>query len=189
LYAITFSAWAEANFSKIVHTPYGFSVNEISQILLRRDRNGVSSGWKKAVELGLQHLSAQRGSFGPNARRRLERAIDAHVFEPSVLRNKLAHGQWVVALNQANDAIQSEITEEVGRLSITLIDGWIACHRELAGVVETLIESPKRTFARDWHGFVVSLEERMGEAARRTLADHVVTIRRRPISRGRAEDA
>ncbi len=30
--ALVFSAWAEARFSKLIHTPYGFDLNEIRQI-------------------------------------------------------------------------------------------------------------------------------------------------------------
>jgi hypothetical protein len=178
LYAITFCAWAEANFSKVIHTPYGFTIDEIAQINVRK-RNGISLGWKKAVELGLRYLSAQRGSFKPNAHRKLEHAIDKHVCEPSVLRNKLAHGQWAVALNRTNDAIEPGITSQIGKLNITVIDGWLACHRELAHLVETLIESQKRAFPRDWYAVVLKLGESMDEAARRNLADHVAKMRQK----------
>ena len=110
-YALLFCAWAEANFSKVLHTPYGFEVDEIEQVK-RAKGNGIAPAWKKAVELGLRHLEAKRGSFRPNARKKLYELIDSHVFDPSLLRNKLAHGQWVVALNRENNALQEDLTKD-----------------------------------------------------------------------------
>jgi hypothetical protein len=135
VYALLFCAWAEANFSKVIHTPYGFSLDEIAQVKKAKS-NGIGNAWKKSVELGLRHLDTTRGSFGPNAQRKLETAIDDYVFDPSVLRNKLAHGQWVVALNSDNDAIQEEHTATLAKLDLVIIDGWVVGHDLLAGVVE-----------------------------------------------------
>jgi hypothetical protein len=176
LYAVSFCAWAEATFSKVVHTPYGFSIDEIRQIHAAKS-NGIAAAWKKAVELGIRHLDAKRGSFQPNTRLRLNRAIDAHVFDPSLLRNKLAHGQWYVALYRNNDNINAELTALIQDLDIVAIDGWRFCHQHLAQMVETLIESPKKTFVRDWWGAIVRLDEEMKQASQRTLADHIASLK------------
>jgi hypothetical protein len=117
LYALLFCGWAEANFSKVIHTPYGFNLDEIGQVQAAK-ADGIGAAWKKSVQLGLRHLDAKRGSFKPNALQKLEAAIEAHVFDPSVLGNKLAHGQWVIALNRANDAIQEEHTTRIKELDI-----------------------------------------------------------------------
>lgn len=176
IYALLFCAWAEANFSKVIHTPHGLDLDEIAQVQAAKDA-GIGPAWKKCVELGLRHLDVKRGSFKPNARKKLEEAIDAHVFDPSVLRNKLAHGQWIIALNRDNDAVQGELTKTIEDLDVVKISGWLACHELLAGLVEHLIESPKKAFMRDWHEYVINLEERMSEAELMTLADHVARLR------------
>ena len=137
IYALLFCAWAEANFSKVLHTPHGFDLIEIAQVQTVKQTNGIAEAWKTAVQLGLRHLDAQRGSFRPNAKLRLDAAVDAHVFDPSLLRNKLAHGQWVIALNRDNDAVQQELTARINGLDIVQIDGWITAHERLAGLVET----------------------------------------------------
>lgn len=175
VYALLYCAWAEANFSKLVHTPYGFDLDEIAQVQAAK-ANGITAAWKKCVQLGLRHLDAKRGSFKPNARQRLEAAIDAHVFDPSVLRNKLAHGQWVIALNHDNDAVQDEYTTKMKELDLVKIGGWIAGHELLAGLVEHLIESPKKAFMRDWYEYVVNLEHEMIETERKTLKEHVARL-------------
>lgn len=185
IYALLFCGWAEANFSKIIHTPYGFELDEIAQIQ-REKGNGIGEAWKKAVELGLRHLDAQkRGSFQPNARKKLNDAINAHVFDPTLLRNKLAHGQWMTALNRDNDRVQQDLTDKISQLTIIDVMAWVKAHELLAHMVETLIESPKKSFMRDWYAYVVEIEAQMDEAERRTLAEHVCRLKsktaRRPI--------
>ena len=180
LYAITFCAWAEANFSKVVHTPYGFNLDEIRQIHSAK-ASGIASAWKKAVELGVRHLDARRGNFRPNALQRLERAIDKHVFDPSLLRNKLAHGQWVQALNRDNDEINADLTRQIFELDIVKVDGWLSCHKNLAHMVETLIESPKKAFVRDWWLAVEELDNAMENASSRSLVDHIAKLKAKDI--------
>lgn len=175
VYALLFCAWAEANFSKVIHTPYGFDLDEITQIQ-RAKTNGIAAAWKTCVQLGLRHLDAKRGNFTPNARQTLEAAIDAHVCDPSVLRNRLAHGQWVIALNHNNDAVQEEYTTKMKELDLVKISGWIAGHELLADLVEHLIESPKKAFMRDWYEYAVGLEREMIDAERKTLKEHVTRL-------------
>jgi len=183
IYSVLFCAWAEANFSKVVHTPYGFSVDEIQQINSEKSK-GIAEGWRKAVQFGIGHRRASQGNFAPNAHLRLERAIDRYVFDQSVLRNKLAHGQWVVALNRENNTPNPQLTKLIADLDRTRIDGWRSCHEGLARMVETLIESPERTFVRDWWSAVVKLDADMEEAARRTLECHILALKAKDARTG-----
>jgi hypothetical protein len=172
VYTLLFCAWAEANFSKVLHTPHGFDLDEIAQVQVAKVL-GIREAWKKSVQLGLRHLDVKRGNFLPNARKKLDAAIDAHVFDPSLLRNKLAHGQWVTALNRNNDAIQMDITNKIAKLDVVGVGGWIEGHKLLTGLVENSIESPNKTFMRDWYDHVTQLEGKMIEAEGRTLQEHV----------------
>ena len=184
IYALLFCGWAEANLSKILHTPYGFELDEIEQVKAEKDRNGIQEAWKRCVALGLRHLSAQRGSFRPNAQQMLESLINSHVFEPARLRNKMAHGQWEIALNRECTAVNVEMTREISLLNIVVIDSWIRIHELLAGAVETLIESPKKAFVRDWYVFVVDLEQKMIAAETRTLTDHITKLKSKDAASG-----
>ena len=179
-YAVAFCAWAEANFSKVIHTPYGFNIDEIHQINLAKV-NGIGPAWKKAVEIGIRHLDARRGSFQPNTRQTLERAIDAYVFDPSLLRNKLAHGQWITALNRDNSDTNAEFTTLICELDLIKVDGWRVCHLQLANTVEMLIESPKKTFVRDWWKAVQDLKDNIESARSRTLAEHVAILKDKDV--------
>lgn len=179
MYALMFCGWSEAFFSKILHTPHGFSLEEIEQVNTAKEL-GISAAWKKCVSLGLRHIDPKRGSFKPNAQQKLSNIIDTYVFDPSVLRNKLAHGQWATALNRPNTSLNTELTHEIQRLNIVTIDGWRTGHTILAESVEHLIESPKKAFIVNWYEFVETVEKQVKEAANRTLDEHI-----KRLSKGR----
>ncbi|WP_189381883.1 hypothetical protein [Gemmobacter nanjingensis] len=185
-YALIFCSWAEANFSKIIHTPYGFEIDEIRQIQEAKGE-GIASAWKKAVDLGLRHLDAKRGSFQPNTKKKLFEVIDRHVFDPSLCRNKLAHGQWTVALNRQNDAIQADLTAQIAALDIVRVSSWIRGHELMAEAVEALIESPRKAFMRDWYQYVVELEAAIIAAEQRTLQQHVQKLIAKDVRTGARE--
>jgi hypothetical protein len=183
IYALLFCAWAEANFSKVLHTPYGLEIDEIEQIQAAK-AGGIAAAWKKCVQLGLRHLDVKSGSFKPNAQQKLEEIIDAHVFDPSLLRNKLAHGQWVIALNRDSDAIQNDLTAKIRALDVVAISAWLDGHRLLAELVEHLIESPKKAFIRDWYQYVIDIESQILASEQRTLQEHIKRLRAKDQATG-----
>ena len=175
IYALTFCSWAEANFSKVLHTPYGFSLSEIAQVQAAK-ANGIAMAWKKCLHLGLRHLDARRGSFLPNTKKKIESLVDLYVFDPASIRNKLAHGQWVIALNRTNEAVNKELTEKLLHLDLVKIERWISGHLILSSAVETLIESPNRAFMRDWNIFVADIEEQFSNVNQRTIEIHIANL-------------
>ena len=169
VYAQTFCSWAEANFSKVIHTPHGFTLSEISEVKRAWSSKGLAEGWHKAVQLGLRKVPAQRSNFVPNARQTVERLIKHYVREPTLIRNKIAHGQWMTALNRTNSAVNQELTVSLTALNVVDIERWHGGHARLAAIVESLIESPERTFARDYWPQLVELERYAAEADAWTL--------------------
>lgn len=185
IYALLYCSWSEAAFSKTLHTPYGFDLSEIQQVQAAK-RSSVADGWKKSVELGLRHLQVQQGSFKPNAKQKLFRLIDRHISDPSKLRNKLAHGQWAIALNRSNEAVNDELTQQIIGLDIVKIDAMMTGHTLLSNLVEHLIESPTKAFMRDWYQYVVRIEEDILASEGRTIAEHSSRLKRKmPPSRSR----
>lgn len=183
VYALLFCTWAEANFLKVIYTPHALDLDEIEQIKVAK-HNSIPAAWKKTVQLGLRHLNARRGSFQPNAKKKLESLIDTHVMDPSLLRNKLAHGQWAIALNRENTAINQNVTANLAALDIVKVAGWIEVHTMLAHLVETLLESPQRTFTRDWFADAVKLGERMSEIEKLTLTEHIARMKAKDATTG-----
>ncbi|WP_439539991.1 hypothetical protein [Sphingomonas sp.] len=176
VYAQTFCSWAEANFSKVIHTPKGFTLAELAEVKRTWSDRSLADGWNKAVQLGLRKVPAQRSGFLPNARQTIERLIDKYVRDPALIRNKIAHGQWSTALNRSNTNINQELTTAINSLNIVDIERWHGGHTRLAGIVESLIESPERTFSRDYWPQLIDLEQYTTETATWTLEARVTAL-------------
>lgn len=183
---LVYSAWSEALFSKIIHTPYGFNHDEIQQIKKTHMENGISEGWKKCVELGLRRIaSSPRSNYLPNIQRKLLQILDEFVFAPSKLRNKIAHGQLKVALNRKNTAVNQDMTEEITNLDVVSVTMWFDVQWQLSQIIEALIESPDRAFHRDYWEMIDRLENYLGETKDYCLEDKIMLLKRKPVTIGR----
>lgn len=103
--ALLFCAWAECNFSKMIHTPHGLDLADIEVIKRVVANEGIAAGWKKCLEIALSYSQGHNSGFLANAEQKLSRIVDRFVTEPALLRNKIAHGQWFHALNRENTAV------------------------------------------------------------------------------------
>lgn len=153
LMALLFCAWSEANLSKLIHTPYGFELSEIDDIKSAWRLN-IEAAWLKTIELGLAKVSTPP----PNASQKLRNLVRDFVVEPAGIRNRVAHGQWLVALNSRGTNLNSDLTGELARLSIVNIQVWFRSFTLLSEVVEALIESPESAFHRDFATKLSELE-------------------------------
>jgi len=118
LLALLYSALSEAQFLQIVYTSLGeksgsgFTISEIETIKKEKDCNGITEGWKLMIELALKKVGDwEKNSDLQNRRQTIYRIIDEYIKEPSILRNKVAHGQWLIAFNKENTKINTEITK------------------------------------------------------------------------------
>ncbi len=183
--ALVFCAWVEANFSKLIHTPHGFTLDEIEQIKRENSRSrSVESAWQKAVELGLRYIeSSPKSNFLPNRKQEMLRLVQTHVVEPSLLRNKIAHGQWEKALNRESTAVNEEVTVAIHKLDVITLDRWFKTHQYLAQIIEALIESPNMTFHRDYWHHVTKLNEYLEETQDWTLEQKREQLSHKPEKR------
>lgn len=179
MYALLYCSWVEANFSKTIHTPYGFDLDEIEQVKIAQ-KTSVGEGWKKCVALGIRHLDARRGNFSPNVAQKLSRLIETYVVDPSVIRNKLAHGQWRIALNRENSSVNHDLTRDISLINVVEIEKRIYCQKKLTDLVESLIETPDKMFIRDWYNTVSQIEAELLERSKYTLDGHVAILRKKP---------
>ncbi len=176
LLALIYCALAEAMFSKLLHTPSALPLDYVEQIKAHAHKDGVKAGWLKCLELAMDPVD-RTGSHAPNVRQRVSRLIEKYVFDPSLLRNKLAHGQWQVALNRANDEINSDVTEE---LSTTDVVEWYRrkfALEKLVAIFEDIIESPQKAHHRDYWCHITELEEGESELANWTFDKKVQQLR------------
>lgn len=177
LLALVYCALAEATFSKLIHTPKGLSLNEIEQVKVATRSDGVKSGWVKCVQLGMRSVQGVKSNHGPNVEQRLDRLIDQFIFDPSLLRNKLAHGQWSIALNRENDAVNRALTAELADIDVIVLYRRKSALQSLAAIVEDIIESPNRAHHRDYWGHLNKFEQEQQELAKWTLAGKLTQLK------------
>lgn len=174
--ALIYCAWTEAVFSKLIHTPYGFDLDEIGQIKIAQ-RASIVNAWNKCIELALAKVGRRDGSYIPNIRQRLQRLINEYIETPSLIRNKIAHGQWVCALNRENTSKNNELTFKIADLDIVKLDILKQAFQGTADIVEAMIESPERAFHRDYWPLLTKLEEQLQESQRHTLTEKIARLK------------
>jgi len=158
-----YCAYAEALFSKTIHTPYGLSINEIEQIKTISSRYGISFGWKKCFELAISKVDGDRSSDKPNALKKINSLIDSYIVEPHGIRNKIAHGQWKKTLNRENTKLNNEITLKIQNLNIINLYRNKEAFESLQKILEDMIESPNKSYRKNYWVHITEFEEKQKE--------------------------
>ena len=174
--ALNYCALAEAKFSKLLHTPYGLELGFISQIKSATHSRGVKAGWEKCVELTLKSVPAGPSNHPANVRQKLLDYIERYIFDPSQLRNKLAHGQWVKALNRENTALNILTTNEIETLDVVELYRKKIALDKLSFIIEDLIESPEKAHFNSYWAHVTELDQHLQEMERWTFAKKTESV-------------
>lgn len=183
--ALIFCAWAEASFSKIIHTPHGFTLSEISQIKKSLQEKGIVKGWEKCINLAMSKNAAKKSNFTPNARKSLIDEVKNYIEEPSLIRNKIAHGQWVEPLNRANSDINADIRNDLQSLDVVKIEMWFDCQKILAEIIELLIESPNKAFMQSYWQLIGKINDTRTRRVNWTPESKTAKLRAIPPRRNR----
>lgn len=169
LLALIYCAFAEALFSKLLHTPPGLALDEIQQVKDVASRAGVKDGWLKCTELAIRRIDGAKSNHSHNVRKKLGALIDRYIFDPSLIRNKLAHGQWSVALNRDNTSVNEDLTKSIKEHSVVELYRRKHALEHLASILEDIIESPNKAHRRDYWSHLTRLEEEQEEFDRWTF--------------------
>ncbi len=183
LLAFVYCALAESIFSKLMHNPHAFDWGEIEQIKAESRERGVREGWRKAVQLAMSRVDAQNTGYLQNVTQTINRIIDEYIFDPSILRNKIAHGQWVNALNRENSSVNQDLTNDINQLDVVELYRRKEALATLASIVEDVIKSPNRAHQRDYWTYLVGLEEKHKEMRSWTVQKKIDQIREKTSHR------
>ena len=158
VYASTYSTWLESCLSKIIHTMDGFCDDEILQI--KRESN-IEGKWEKTVELTFRKFNrTKRGNEVPNKIQQIHRLIDKYIISPSLIRNKVMHGQWEVALNRENTKVNAQLSQEIQNLSAVEVYKWHFISFRIIKIIEDLIKSnPQKDNWAHYKDYHVLLQE------------------------------
>ncbi len=176
LLAVIYCAFAEVAFSKLIHTPKGLTIGEIEQIKAS-GRAGVKFGWVKCAELSVRRIDGTKHNHRPNVLQTLKKLIEEFIYDSSLIRNKLAHGQWHIALNSENTAVNQQLTQDVGGLTVVELYRRHYSLEKLAAIIEDLIESPNRAHRRDYWAHLTELERKHQEVSAWTMEEKTAQLR------------
>ncbi len=177
LLALIYCALAEALFSKLIHNHHSFTSDEIGQIKSALSSGGVKDAWNRCIELCLRKIPASKSNHPHNVRQKLTAIIDEHIHEPSLLRNKIAHGQWSLALNRDNTKQNPDITNEIQKLSVVELERRKDALIMLNVIVKDLVESPTKAHHRDYWSYLCKLECEQKSKAIWTIQERITRLK------------
>ncbi len=155
LLALLYSAWSEAQFLQIAYTPHAFMPSEIAKIRKEKADLGIERAWEYMLTEAVRKVGSTANS--KDLRDRLHTLIDLvakYIGPPARIRNRVAHGQWIVALNSESTAENVELTKQISELDPVLIEKQFEVHQHMGAIVRDLVQSPKMGFHKHyWTNF------------------------------------
>ncbi len=185
LLALLYCAWSEAQFIQIIYTPSCFSSSEIRSI---KDTRGIAKGWKKMVNIAIQKVNfSEMSSDLQEKKDKLIEIIDEYIDKPHQLRHKIAHGQWVYALNRDNDARDPNLTSDLDQLDYIQIWKQFEVHQYLGSIIRDLVQSPNKGFNNNYLSNITQLENYLDKTTDWNIATRKEILLLKPI-RGKTEN-
>ena len=174
--SLVFCAYSEATFLKLIHTDNKFSSDEINQIK-KSGNSSVVNGWKKCLELAIAKIDSKASNHVPNVAQRSLDLIEEYIEEPSLIRNKIAHGQWHTALNRNNTKINNHLTKKIKNLTVIDLTRYKAAFDSISIILEDIIESPNYAHWKFYWTHVTKFESEQKKMSKYTLADKTKTLK------------
>ena len=176
--ALVFCAYTEANFSKLIHTPYGLNTHEISQVKKAQKRSIVKA-WKECLRVSAKKIQSKRSNHIPNLIQETNRLITSYIEEPSLIRNKVAHGQWAISLNSDNTKINDDLTQNVKNLTVVDLYRFKAAFDKLNAILEDIIESPNKAHWKFYWAHITEFDQEQERLKKHTVAGKIAQIKRK----------
>jgi putative ubiquitin-RnfH superfamily antitoxin RatB of RatAB toxin-antitoxin module len=173
--ALLYCALSEAQFLQIVYTPKGFTFSEIEQI---KNKRSIAESWELMIDLAMNKVgnwNCNNDLF--NRRNRIQEIIKTYIKNPQEIRNKIAHGQWIHALNSKSTKENVNTTTSINELNVVTITIWFIVHQYLAYIVRDLVQSPKRGFHHNYWVHLVELEEFLVKSKSWSIENKIDRIR------------
>lgn len=177
LYSLLYSALSEAQFTQILHTPFGFSHSEILNI-----QNGRSlvDRWNFMLDLALLKVGDWTTNRDLETRRKfLMETISEYIKKPQELRNKIAHGQWIHSMNNSITNENVDTTNRITNLNVVTISIWFNVHQYLCYIVRDLIQSPQKSFHNNYWINLTNLELFLIKSNKWTLEKKIIDLKKK----------
>lgn len=179
--SLLYSALSEAQFVQILYTPHGFREAEIRQI---QNERAIFKKWKLMVDIALTKVGDYRTRPDLSIKRdKLRAIIEEYIEKPQLLRNKIAHGQWLHALNNPMTGENPDTTNGILNLNVVEVSKWFETHQYLCFIVRDLIQSPSKGFHNNYWVNYINLEGFLLKSNSWTLEKRIDDIKRKYINR------
>jgi hypothetical protein len=137
----------------LINTPYGFEQSFIDEINAQKN---LEEKWEKCIKLAFKRLEDRAQDKMVNAgeiankKQWLKDILDQYIIKPSQIRNKIAHGQWSVCLNNECSRVNQDSTDIIKELDYVKLDRLFTIYEKYQQCIEDIIESPKAHY-RDYY--------------------------------------
>lgn len=157
LLALTYSAWSEAQFSQIIYTPDSFSQTEIDEILNVKKSGGIIDGWKRLIKVSINKVRVSPLERDEK-QTELNYYLDRYIFKQSQMRNKIAHGQWVNAIEDTEERT-IDFNQRLRALNVVDIMIEFKVHTTLGKIIRDLVQSPNKGFSQNYNKNITDLTD------------------------------
>lgn len=178
LLSMVFCAYAEASFSKLIHTPYGFNGSEINKIKSAQDQSIVRA-WNECLRIATNKIPSKRSNHVPNIIREIKNLITAYIEEPSHIRNKIAHGQWLIALNSENTKINQDLSGKINNVTVIDLMKYKAAFERLSSIIEDIVESPEKAHFNYYWQHISDFHDDQKEMSTWTLTEKIKRLKQK----------
>ncbi|CAA6813072.1 MAG: Unknown protein [uncultured Sulfurovum sp.] len=216
LLALAYSAWSEAQFIQIIYTPNAFTTNEINSMLKVK---GIFDKWKKLINYSFDKIERynfiekeksiqllkdnnQTNQVGrlcqefkeeklliQEKKNKLLLLLQKYIEEPSRIRNKIAHGQWIHPLDDSeiknglpNATLKEDINlkKKLNELNPISIMREFEVHTTLGKIIRKLIESQSKGFTEKYNLYMNELEKYLEKTESYTMDIKRERLRNKP---------
>ncbi len=108
--------------------------------------HNLEEKWVKCVNLAFNRLNITNLGEVANKKQTLNRLMQEYIIKPSLIRNKVTHGQWIYCLNSDCTKINQNTITQIGNLDFVKIERYFCIFRDYYQIIAELkdyIESTK----------------------------------------------
>jgi len=176
-YSLLYSSLSEAQFVQILYTPHGFREREINRI---KAEGAIFKQWELMIDIALSKVGNHTQSQDLVAKHEyLLGIVKEFIEKPQLVRNKIAHGQWLHALNSPMTGENKDTSNTISALNVVDISKWFKVHQYLCFIVRDLIQSPSKGFHNNYWKYYTELEDFVNLSRNWTLEKRIEDIKRK----------
>lgn len=179
LMALLFSAYTEAIFSKLIHTPHALTKVEIDLLKVEFKKNSYL-GWIACLNIIVDKITTKDQAYKDKVILLMNGLLENYIKEPSEVRNRMAHGQWVIALNSKNTQENNKITIRIEALDIIILTKYKKSFTLVSSIIEDLIESPDKAHVNTYQKKIDKFNHEQTKMSSWTLQGRIQKLKQKP---------